>query len=392
LFHTAAQNPDEQAGFVLVCRYYTHLQERNGPYMNELSMISTDPVLKEIFSRLEQIQGETLNQIEQAQSVDELEALRVTVLGRKGSITLISRGLKDIPNEDRPKVGAASNTVQQFLSQKIEARQSFLQHVALQERIKGETLDITLPGRPLPRGKQHPLTMVMEDIASIFRSMGFEVMEDHQCPEVETEYYNFDALNFPPDHPAKDMQDTFYTDVAPNVLLRSQTSNAQIRWMEKNRLPVRVLAPGRVYRNEEVTSRKFVLFHQIEGLLVDEEVTFAQLKGVLNAFITAFFGEERPTRFRASYFPFTEPSAEIDVQCILCHGKGCKTCSHSGWLEILGAGMVDPNVLQGVGIDPERYSGFAFGMGVERLAMLKYRIDDIRAFYTNDLRFLSQIG
>jgi len=224
----------------------------------------------------------------------------------------------------------------------------------------------------------------------IFQGLGFTMVESKFSPEVETEYYNFDALNFPVDHPAKDMQDTFYTQVAPNVVLRSQTSNSQIRTMEEQRPPLRVISPGRVYRSEAISSRKHNQFHQIEGLLVDKEVTFGDLKGILNEFIRLYFGQSRPTRFRTSFFPFTEPSAEIDVQCIICQGKGCRTCGGSGWLEILGAGMVDPNVLSGIDIDPEVYTGFAFGMGVERLAMLKYAINDIRLFLNNDIRFLEQ--
>jgi phenylalanyl-tRNA synthetase alpha chain len=247
-----------------------------------------------------------------------------------------------------------------------------------------------MPGVCHPQGTTHPLTLITQEICRIFEGLGFQVLDDNLCPEVETEYYNFEALNYPPDHPARDMQDTFYTDVAPTVLLRSQTSNAQIRYMENRKPPFRVVAPGRVYRNEEVSSRKNVLFHQLEGLLVDEHVRFSDLKGVLHEFTRQLFGGERPTRFRTSFFPFTEPSAEVDVQCILCNGAGCRTCGQHGWLEILGAGMVDPNVLQGVGIDPEVHSGFAFGMGIERLAMLKYAIDDIRLFYNNDLRFLQQ--
>ena len=220
--------------------------------------------------------------------------------------------------------------------------------------------------------------------------MGFSMVKESNSPEVETEFFNFDMLNFPPDHPAKDMQDTFYTTLAPNVILRSQTSNSQIRGMLTQKPPLRIISPGRVYRCEAVSSRKNNLFHQIEGLLVDKEITFADLKGVLNEFIRLYFGSARPTRFRTSYFPFTEPSAEIDVQCIMCEGKGCKTCSGTGWLEILGAGMIDVNVLKNVGVDPEVYSGFAFGMGVERLTMLKYAIDDIRLFFNNDQRFVKQ--
>ena len=253
-----------------------------------------------------------------------------------------------------------------------------------------EKIDITLPGQFQRLGKAHPLTTTTNEIVSIFQSLGFSVVPDCQSPEVETEYYNFDALNVPKDHPARDMQDTFYVKNAPGVILRSQTSGAQIHAMEGKNPPIRIIAPGRVYRNENVNARKNNFFHQIEGLYVDKDVTFGDLKGILNEFIRIYFGASRPTRFRNSFFPFTEPSAEVDVQCIMCEGKGCRTCSGTGWLEILGSGMVDPNVLRNVGIDPDVYSGFAFGMGVERLAMLKYAVDDIRLFFNNDERFLNQ--
>jgi phenylalanyl-tRNA synthetase alpha chain len=239
-------------------------------------------------------------------------------------------------------------------------------------------------------GKVHPITSTTNEIVSIFQNLGFSVISPDKSPEVETEYINFDMLNFPADHPAKDMQDTYYTKLAPNTILRSQTSNAQIRAMVGKNPPIKIIAPGRVYRNETVNARKNNFFHQIEGLYVDKNITFGDLKGVLNEFIRLYFGAARPTRFRSSFFPFTEPSAEVDVQCIMCQGKGCRTCSGTGWLEVLGCGMVDPNVLKNVGIDPEVYSGFAFGMGVERLSMLKYAIDDIRLFFNNDKRFLEQ--
>ena len=253
-----------------------------------------------------------------------------------------------------------------------------------------EKIDITLPGKFTRQGKEHPLTTTTNEIVSIFQSLGFSVVPNEHSPEVETEYYNFDALNVPKDHPARDMQDTFYVEHAANVILRSQTSGAQIHAMEGKNPPIRIIAPGRVYRNESVNARKNNFFHQIEGLYVDKDITFGDLKGILNEFIRIYFGASRPTRFRNSFFPFTEPSAEVDVQCIMCEGKGCRTCSGTGWLEVLGCGMVDPNVLRNVGIDPDVYSGFAFGMGVERLSMLKYAIDDIRLFFNNDERFLNQ--
>ena len=260
----------------------------------------------------------------------------------------------------------------------------------LNEKLKQERIDVTLPGKYTQMGRVHPLTSTTNEITAIFQSLGFSVVPQANAPEVETEYFNFDALNVPKDHPARDVQDTFYTEIAKNVVLRSQTSNAQIHAMEGKNPPIRIISPGRVYRNENINARKNNFFHQIEGLYVDKDITFGDLKGVLNEFIRTYFGASRPTRFRSSFFPFTEPSAEVDVQCIMCEGKGCRTCSGTGWLEVLGCGMVDPNVLRGVGIDPDVYTGFAFGMGVERLAMLKYAIDDIRLFFNDDVRFLKQ--
>jgi phenylalanyl-tRNA synthetase alpha chain len=349
------------------------------------------PVSQDITEQLKNLQSEAQEALTKAQNLDEVETLRIQFLGRKeGRLTAIKRGLKDIPDTDRPAIGALANVVSDTIESLLDARVTDLKRHAVEAQLGKESLDVTMPGTYLPTGQRHPLTLVTDEVVEIFMGMGFTCIDDDVCPEVETEYYNFEALNFPPDHPARDMQDTFYTNVGEKVLLRSQTSNAQIRFMEHQKPPIRVVAPGRVYRNEEVSSRKGVLFHQIEGLLVDEKTNFSDLKGTLHQFVKLFFGKERPTRFRNSFFPFTEPSAEVDVECILCNGKGCRTCGHHGWLEILGAGMVDPNVLKGVGIDPEKYQGFAFGMGVERLAMLKYSIRDLRMFYNNDVRFLRQ--
>jgi phenylalanyl-tRNA synthetase alpha chain len=339
---------------------------------------------------LEAVRHEAQAALRSADTKELLEAVRIEYLGRKGRITGMMRGLKDVSPEERPLVGALANEIQEALAQELESRLDVYLKAEIAEKLKAETIDVTMPGAYRPAGGQHPLTRTIQDICAIFAGMGFETIDDDFCPEIETDFYNFDALNFPEHHPARDMQDTYYTDVASNVLLRSQTSNAQIRYMENHPLPIRVVSPGRVYRNEEVNSRKFVLFHQLEGLLVDDNVRFSDLKGILHEFTRQFFGGDRPTRFRASFFPFTEPSAEVDVQCIFCEGKGCHVCSHIGWLEILGAGMVDPNVLRNVNIDPEKYNGFAFGMGIERLAMLKYSINDIRLFFNNDLRFLNQ--
>lgn len=341
-------------------------------------------------SKLETIYSNALKDLENVASLADLEEVKLTYLSRKGELNNIKKNLKDLSVEEKKVVGAFANKVSTDLENIIEEKSNELYKKELDEKLKKETIDITLPGDSYPQGKVHSLTQTVNEIVEIFQGMGFSLVHSKNSPEVETEYVNFDMLNFPPDHPAKDMQDTFYTNVAPNVILRSQTSGSQIREMMENKPPIRVIDPGRVYRCEAVSARKNNLFHQIEGLVVDKDITFADLKGVMNEFIRLYFGVTRPTRFRTSYFPFTEPSAEIDVQCIICEGKGCKTCSGSGWLEILGAGMVDVNVLNNVGIDPEVYTGFAFGMGVERLTMLKYAIDDIRLFFNNDQRFLKQ--
>lgn len=340
--------------------------------------------------QLEKIYAEATTDIENASSVKDLEDIKFKYLSRKGEFNEIKKGLKDLSVEDKKIVGSLANEITQKLESSIKDKFKLFYEKELNEKLQKEKIDVTLPGQYVPRGHVHPLTSTTNEICSIFQSLGFSVVSDEFAPEVETEYYNFDMLNVPKDHPARDMQDTFYTNVAENVVLRSQTSGAQIHAMEGKNPPIRIIAPGRVYRNENINSRKNNFFHQIEGLYVDKNITFGDLKGVLNEFIRIYFGESRPTRFRSSFFPFTEPSAEVDVQCIMCSGKGCRTCSGTGWLEVLGAGMVDPNVLRGVGIDPDVYSGFAFGMGVERLAMLKYAVDDIRLFFNNDVRFLKQ--
>ena len=340
--------------------------------------------------QLEKIYAEATTDIENASSVKDLEDIKFKYLSRKGEFNEIKKGLKDLSVEDKKIVGSLANEITQKLESSIKDIFKLFYEKELNEKLQKEKIDVTLPGQYVPRGHVHPLTSTTNEICSIFQSLGFSVVPDEFAPEVETEYYNFDMLNVPKDHPARDMQDTFYTNVAENVVLRSQTSGAQIHAMEGKNPPIRIIAPGRVYRNENINSRKNNFFHQIEGLYVDKNITFGDLKGVLNEFIRIYFGESRPTRFRSSFFPFTEPSAEVDVQCIMCSGKGCRTCSGTGWLEVLGAGMVDPNVLRGVGIDPDVYSGFAFGMGVERLAMLKYAVDDIRLFFNNDVRFLKQ--
>ncbi len=340
--------------------------------------------------KLELILKNATDEINNADNLQTLEDVKVKYLSRKGELNSIKKNLKDLSDEDKRIVGSFANTVSDKLFELISQKNDILYKKELDKKLNEEKIDITLPSDFRPHGKIHPLTKTINEITEIFQGLGFSVMPKEYSPEVETEYINFDMLNFPPNHPAKDMQDTFYTKVAPNVILRSQTSGAQIRQMLNQKPHVRVISPGRVYRCESVSARKNNLFHQIEGLMVDKDITFADLKGILNEFVRIYFGSSRPTRFRASYFPFTEPSAEVDVQCIMCGGKGCRTCSGTGWLEVLGAGMVHYNVLKNVGIDPEVYSGFAFGMGVERLTMLKYAINDIRLFFNNDTRFLNQ--
>lgn len=340
--------------------------------------------------QLEKIYNDAAGDIEKALTSDDIEEIKLKYLSRKGELNSIKKNLKDLSDEDKRIVGAYANEVAQKLEKAVDEKFETIYRKELDAKLQQEKIDITLTGKYIPQGKVHPLTSTINEIVSILQSLGFSLVHSENSPEVETEHFNFDMLNFPADHPARDMQDTFYTKVAPNVILRSQTSNAQVREMEVNKPPIMIVSPGRVYRSEAVNARKNNFFHQIEGLYVDKGITFGDLKGVLNEFIRLYFGSSRVTRFRSSFFPFTEPSAEIDVQCIMCNGKGCRTCSGTGWLEILGAGMVDVNVLKSCGIDPEVYTGFAFGMGVERMAMLKYAIDDIRLFFNNDARFLKQ--
>jgi phenylalanyl-tRNA synthetase alpha chain len=321
-------------------------------------------------------------EIGQAGSLAELEALRVKYLGRKGALTRILRGLKDLDPEARRRLGQEANLLKEALETALIRRSTALKEAA--RRAPAPELDVTLPGRRPPLGRLHPLNRIMEEVCDIFLHLGFEAVEG---PEVELDWYNFEALNIPPDHPARDMQDTFYFN--DRVLLRTHTSPMQIRIMEQRPPPVRIIAPGRVYRRDlDLTHSP--MFHQVEGLLVDRDVTFADLKGVLTAFVHEMFGPEVALRFRPSYFPFTEPSAEVDIACFICRGEGCRVCKTTGWVEVLGAGMVHPAVFEAVGYDPELYTGFAFGLGIERLAMLKYGIDDIRLFFDNDLRFLRQ--
>ncbi len=334
---------------------------------------------------LKEAQREALEESAKAGKIKDLEELRVKYLGRKGIITSLLKNLKEVPAEMRPTLGKLANEVKDQLEAIFNKRIEELKIQRPSEKKMAELFDYTLPGRRSWSGKLHPITQINEKIIEIFYGMGFEVAKG---PDVETDYYNFEALNFPKDHPARDMQDTFYID--DEILLRTHTSPVQIRVMEKRKPPLRIIAPGRCYRHEAINARSFCTFHQVEGFYVDTDVTFADLKGVLSAFVWELFGKDVAIRFRGSFFPFTEPSAEMDILCVNCKGKGCGLCKYRGWLEILGAGMIDPEVFKNVGYDPEVYTGYAFGMGVERIAMLKYGIDDIRLFYENDLRFLRQ--
>ncbi len=341
-------------------------------------------------NKINEIRENALLKIEQATDLKSLEAVKNEFLSRNSEFNNLKKGMKDLPPEQKPVIGALLNKVSNELNLLIEEKNEFFYKKELNEKLLSEKIDISLDGDYVPMGHVHPITQTVNEIVEIFNYLGFSLIKPELSPEVELEKYNFDLLNVPKEHPARDVQDTFYCENMLNVVLRSQTSNAQARQMMNSKPPIKIVSPGRVYRNENVSARKNNLFHQIEGLYVDKDVTMAQLKGVLNEFIRLYFGSSRPTRFRSSFFPFTEPSVEIDVQCIMCKGEGCSVCSGTGWLEILGAGMVDPNVLDAVGIDSKVYSGFAFGMGIERLAMLKYAIDDIRLFFNNDVRFLKQ--
>ena len=325
-----------------------------------------------------------LKESKSAASVAELQQLRIKYLGKKGLVTSKLKALSTISPELRPAYGKAVNEVKVYIEEEINRIEALLKKEEHKKRILSGAVDITLPGKFTPFGREHPINKVLYEITRIFVSMGFEVEEG---PDVELDYYNFEALNMPKDHPARDMQDTFY--ISEDIVLRTHTSPVQIRVMEKRKPPLKIIAPGKVYRCDADISHT-PMFHQVEGFMVDADVAFSDLKGVLESFIHSIFSAETPVRFRPSFFPFTEPSAEADIGCIFCSGKGCRVCKNTGWLEILGAGMINPRVFEMVGYDPEIYSGFAFGMGVERIVMLKYSIDDIRLFFENDMRFLKQ--
>lgn len=335
--------------------------------------------------QLETIRDSALQELAETKTQAELEELRVKYLGKKGELTAILKQMGKLSAEERPVMGQLANEVRGVMEDHMAQRAAQLKQEALKARLEAEKIDVTMPGVPCELGAKHPLSIVLDEIKEIFVGMGFEIVEG---PEVELDYYNFEALNIPKDHPARDTQDTFY--INDNIVLRTQTSPVQIRTMEKQKPPIRIISPGRVYRSDAVDATHSPLFHQIEGLVVDKGITFADLKGTLETFVKRLYGEDSVVRFRPHHFPFTEPSAEVDVQCFNCHGEGCRLCKNEGWIEILGCGMVHPKVLSNCGIDPEKYSGFALGMGLERVVMRRYNIDDLRLFYENDVRFLKQ--
>ncbi|MFC4771447.1 phenylalanine--tRNA ligase subunit alpha [Enterococcus hermanniensis] len=338
--------------------------------------------------QLEELKSQTLAKIEAADVLSTIETIRVETLGKKGPITEVLRGMRDLSAEDRPKVGAFANEIRDLLTQAVEERKAELTELALEKQLASESLDVTLPGKQVSQGTRHVLTQIMEEIEDTFVGMGYQVIEG---TEIESDHYNFERMNLPKDHPARDMQDTFY--ISDEVLLRTHTSPVQARTMEKHDFSkgaLRMISPGKVFRRDTDDATHSHQFHQIEGLVVDKGITMGDLKGTLEVLLKELFGADRSIRLRPSYFPFTEPSVEVDVSCFKCGGKGCNVCKHTGWIEILGAGMVHPDVLEMSGIDSKEYSGFAFGLGPDRIAMLRYGVNDIRNFYLNDVRFLEQ--
>lgn len=335
--------------------------------------------------RLQSIREEAISKIMDTDTLEKLNDIRVAYLGKKGQLTEVLKGMKNVEPQDRPKVGQMVNETREIIETKLEEMKAELAAKAREAKLKAEVIDVTLPAKKAKVGHKHPNTIALEELERIFIGMGYEVVEG---PEVEYDYYNFEALNIPENHPAKDEQDTFY--INKNMVLRTQTSSVQVHVMEEGKLPIRIISPGRVFRSDEVDATHSPSFHQVEGLLIDKNVTFADLKGTLQQFATELFGEGTKVKFRPHHFPFTEPSAEMDVTCFKCGGKGCRMCKGEGWIEILGCGMVHPHVLEMSGIDPNEYKGFAFGVGLERIALLKYEIDDMRLLYENDERFLSQ--
>ncbi len=334
---------------------------------------------------IEELREQFLKQLTQVQTTQDLESLKVKFLGKKGPVQQLMQMLRDVAPDQRPLVGKQINDLKEFMVLQCDQLEADLTSREEQQQLAHEQIDVTLPGRRHFIGRKHPLTQAMDQIISILSGLGFSVQYG---PDIDTDYYNFEVLNFPPDHPARDMQDTFY--ISPGVLLRTHTSNIQARVMELNKPPIRIIAPGKVYRNETITARSHVFFHQVEAVYIDKNVTFADLFATLDDFLVKLFKQPVATRYRPSYFPFVEPGVEVDISCLVCHGKGCPLCKYSGWVEVAGAGMIHPEVLRNGGIDPEQYTGFAWGMGLERLVMMLRGIQDIRLFTENDLRFLNQ--
>jgi len=336
--------------------------------------------------KLRRLKEEASKALAEARTIEELNEIRVRILGKKGELTQILRGMGSLSAEERPRIGQVANEVRDAIERELASRTARLKELIKEQKMFNEKIDVTLPGTPLLRGRKHPLTIIREEIQEIFLGLGYSIAEG---PEIETDYYNFEALNIPKDHPARDMQDTFF--IGPEILLRTHTSPVQVRTMEKTapELPVKIIVPGKVYRRDDDATHS-PMFNQVEGLAVDRRITFSDLKGTLDLFAKRMFGMKTKTRFRPSFFPFTEPSAEVDISCVICGGTGCRVCSYTGWLEILGSGMVHPRVLEVSGYNSEEVTGFAFGIGVERITMLKYGLDDMRLLFDNDLRFLRQ--
>ena len=335
--------------------------------------------------KLQEITKRAMEQIDAAEEMGALNDVRVAILGKKGELTAVLKSMKDVKPEDRPMVGQLVNETRSNIEERLNEAKTRLEQAEMEHKLKNEVIDVTLPAKKANIGHSHPNASVLDEVEDIFIGMGYEVVEG---PEVEYDYYNFEALNIPENHPAKDEQDTFY--INKDILLRTQTSPVQVRVMEKGKLPIRMIAPGRVFRSDEVDATHSPSFHQIEGMVIDKNITFADLKGTLEEFVKKLFGKDTKVKFRPHHFPFTEPSAEVDVSCFKCGGKGCRFCKGEGWIEILGCGMVHPKVLKMSGIDPDEYQGFAFGVGLERITLLKYEIDDMRLLYENDDRFLKQ--
>ena len=343
--------------------------------------------MSETENKVREIEEKAAEEIGRADAMERLNEIRVAVLGKKGTLTQVLKGMKDVPKEERPMVGKWVNDARAHIEARLEETKARLEAERLNARLASETIDVTLPAKKQKMGHRHPNTIALEEVERIFVGMGYEVIEG---PEIEYDEYNFTKLNIPANHPAKDEQDTFY--ITDDILLRTQTSPVQARIMEQGKLPIRMISPGRVFRADEVDATHSPSFHQIEGLVIDKDITVADLKGTLDVFAKELFGPDTKTKFRPHHFPFTEPSAEMDVSCFKCGGKGCRFCKGEGWIEILGCGMVHPHVLEMCGLDPEEYGGFAFGVGLERIALLKYEIDDMRLLYENDIRFLNQFS